>query len=229
MLLLHKGAFVVPWQKLSETGSPALVDVRKHRNLGGDQDLLSLFMMGPRGLARWTSGAAILEDDRPFLEYVAAQQLGEDPSRAILASTETDLENPAEYVPPGALPNDDAVRARTAALTRALCTPDRFAECATTIEGLLAVPTRSERLHYEYRQLILGWAMGLKDPAASEAIYRRGIAHDADLGEAMVNLAVLLAQRGSFDEAEALAERARGIPRTRERAERVLVKLHSRH
>ena len=227
ILLLQKGAFVLPWEKVTAR-SPELADVRARWSLGGDQDLLSLFMMGPRGLARWTTGAAILEDDRPFLEYVAAQQLGEDPFRAILTSTMADLENPADYAPPGALPDDDAVRARTAALTRALCTPDQIAECATTIEGVLAGSTQSERLHYDYRQLILGWAAGLKDPAAREAVYRRGIAQDADLGEAMVNLAVLLAQRGSFDEAEALAERARQVPRTRDGAERVLAKLHAR-
>ena len=227
ILLLEKGAFVLPWQKITSL-SPELADVRARWSLGGDQDLLSLFMMGPRGLARWASGAAILEDDRPFLEYVAAQQLGEDPFRAILASTLEDLEDPADYAPRGALPDDDAVRARTAALTRALCTPDQIAECATTIEGALAGTTRSVRVHYDYRQLILGWASAAKDPTAREAIYRRGIAHDADLGEAMVNLAVLLAQRGAFDEAEALAQRASQIPRTHDGAERVLAKLHAR-
>jgi len=225
ILLLEKGAFVLPWQKMT-TLSPELADVRARWSLGGDQDLLSLFMMGPRGLARWTSDAAVLEDDRPFLEYVAAQQLGEDPFQAILTSTLADLEDPADYAPPGTR-YDDAVRARTAALTRALCAADRVAECATTIEGALAGSARSERIHYDYRELILGWAAGLQDPAAREAVYRRGIAHDDDLGEAMVNLAVLLAQRGSFDEAEALAERAKAIPRTRDGAERVLAKLHA--
>jgi len=224
ILLLEKGAFVLPWQRVT-TLSPELADVRARWSLGGEQDLLSLFMMGPRGLARWTSGAAILEDDRPFLEYVAAQQLGEDPFRAILASTLDDLEDPADYAPRGA--NHDALQARTAALTRALCTPDQLAGCATTIEGALA--THSERVHYDYRQLILGWATSVKDPAAREAIYRRGIAHDSDLGEAMVNLAVSLAQRGSFDEAQALAERAARVPRTRDGAERVLAKLRARH
>lgn len=227
ILLLQKGAFALPWQKVTAR-SPELADVRARWSLGGDQDLLSLFMMGPHGLARWTTGAAVLEDDRPFLEYVAAQELGEDPFRAILTSTLGNLEDPADYAPPGTLPDDDAVRARTAALTRALCTPDRIAECATTVEGVLAGPTRSERLHDDYRQLILGWAAATRDPSSREAVYRRGIAHDADLGEAMVNLAVLLAQRGSFDEAEALAERARQVPRTREGADRVLAKLHAR-
>ncbi|HTR55061.1 MAG TPA: hypothetical protein VMJ10_30455 [Kofleriaceae bacterium] len=229
ILLLDKGTFVLPWPKLRDSQLPALVDVRKRWHLEGAQDLLSLFMMGPRGLAEWTTGAAVLEDDRPFLEYVAARQLGEDPFTAILASTMPALEDPADYLPPGSLANGDAVRARAAALTRALCTPDRFARCATSIEAELATPTDSQRLHYEYRQLILAWATGETDLAAREAAYRRGIAHDDDFGEAMVNLAILLAERGSFDDAEVLAERARAIPRTRDTADRVLAKLHARH
>jgi hypothetical protein len=188
---------------------------------------LSLFMMGPRGLAKWTADADVLVDDRPFLEYIAARQIGDDPFAAILASMLPDLEDPAVYLPPGTVATPDAVRARTAAITRALCPPDHLDDCTTSVERELGEPTRSERLHHEYAQLIIALANRQADPAAREAVFRRGIAKDADLGEAMVNLAVMLAQRGAFDEAEVLAKRAAEIPRTREGAERLLAQLHA--
>jgi len=227
ILLLQKGDFSLPWPKLRDTQTAGLVEQRKRWHLDGDPDMLSLFLMGPRGLVKWTEGADVLEDDRPFLEYIAARQLGDDPFTAILASTLPDLENPADYLPPGTI-GTDAVRARTAAVTRALCPPDQLDACAKTVEAQLVEPSKSERLHYEYSQLVLALAAGATTPAEREAAYRRGIAKDPECGEAMVNLAVMLAQRGAFDEAEVLAKRAAEIPRTRGGAERLLAQLHAR-
>ncbi len=229
ILLLYRGTFVLPWPKLQRAlAAPELVALLEQKHLDADADVLSLFLMGPRGLASWTRDADVLVDDRPFLEYAAARQLGEDPFLEILRSAVPDLEDPAAYLPPGipAAAARSAVLARRATLSRQLCPRERFSACATEIEGDLARAPSSVRLRYEYRQLILRWAEVTRPtPRRREQILLRGMAHDADFGEAMVNLAIAYAENHQLPEAIAVARRAREIPRTREAADRLLAKL----
>ena len=97
------------------------------------------------------------------------------------------------------------------------------------IEGDLARAPTSVRLRYEYRQLILAWSEVTRaTPARRDQILLRGMAHDADFGEAMVNLAIAYAERRQLPEAIALAQRARTIPRTRASADALLAKLGAR-
>lgn len=39
-------------------------------------DLTSFLLLGPRGIAAWTEGAEVIRDDRPFLEFRAAGDIG---------------------------------------------------------------------------------------------------------------------------------------------------------
>ncbi|MEO7095343.1 MAG: fused MFS/spermidine synthase, partial [Polyangiales bacterium] len=102
ILLLYQGAFVLPWPKLQRAlAAPELVALLDQKHLDPDVDVLSLFLMGPRGLASWTSDASVIVDDRPFLEYAAARQLGDDPFLDIQRSTVPHLDDPTAYLPPG--------------------------------------------------------------------------------------------------------------------------------
>lgn len=135
------------------------------------------------------------------------------------------FEDPRDYL---TLADDttDALAARRATVVKQLCTPERVPECTATVERELG--SRSERVHYMYRQLVLAWAeMTRSQRTLREEVLARGIAHDPDFGEAMVNLAVSHAERGDLAGAEALATRAAAIPRTRDQAERVLAKLRA--
>ncbi|MBL9012831.1 MAG: hypothetical protein JNL83_01575 [Myxococcales bacterium] len=222
ILLLFNGPVRIPWPSLRDRLPPELL-VQKH--LDARTDVLSLFLMGPRGLAAWTAGADLIEDDRPFLEYAAARDLHAPSFAETLASAQIFFEDPRDYL---TLADDttDALRARRATATKQLCTPERVADCAIAVEAELG--SRSERVHYMYRQLVLAWAEQLRsDRARREEVLARGIARDPDFGEAMVNLAVSLAQRGERATAETLARRAAAIPRTRAQAERVLDKLRA--
>lgn len=228
ILLLHQGTFELPWAKLQkEMRAPAYTALLEQKHLDPD-DLLSLFLMGPRGLASWTRDAEILEDDRPFLEYAAARHIGNVSFTPTLASTLDDLEDPIAYMPGATFDTGSAVAARRAAITRELCRPEGLEVCSAQVEAELARITGSERLRYHYRQLILAWAETQRSvPARREAILLRGIAHQPEFGEAMVNLAVAYAARGQRDQATAFATRAQAIPRTRAGAERVLAKLRA--
>jgi predicted membrane-bound spermidine synthase len=228
ILLLHQGAFELPWAKLQrEMRAPAYGALLDQKHLDPD-DLLSLFLMGPRGLASWTRDADILEDDRPFLEYAAARHIGNASFTPTLASTLDHLEDPIAYLPGATFDTGGAVAARHAAITRQLCPPERLEACSAEIEADLSRVTDSERLRYQYRQLVLAWAETARSaPARREAILLRGIAHQPDFGEAMVNLAVSYAARGQREQAMTYALRAREIPRTRAGAERVLAKLRA--
>ncbi|MBA3464486.1 MAG: hypothetical protein H0T46_31435 [Deltaproteobacteria bacterium] len=224
ILLLYNGPFRIPWHRLANGPTdPVLGELFAQRHLDARGDVLSLFLMGPRGLASWTKGAEILDDDRPFLEYAAARDLGKHLFVPILTSTLGDLEDPRAYLD-APFDTREVVRTRHATLSRMLCPPERLEGCAAQIEADLGSP--SQRLHYQYRQLILSWAEYARPVRAGrEAILARGIAHDADFGEAMVNLAMSLAERGQRAAAIELAVRAAAIPRTRANAEAVLARL----
>jgi predicted membrane-bound spermidine synthase len=227
MLLLDQDTLVVPWPALArELGAPADAALLAQEHLDAGPDLLSLFLMGPAGLAKWTAGAATIDDDRPFLEYAAARELGEDPFPAILGSTLPTLEDPGAYLPATVRSPDilrQAEAARDATIVRQLCAPADEDACAAELEADLAAAPSSVRVHFEYRELILGWAAGA--PARREPIYRRAIAHDPELGEAMINLAVFLAERGQVADASGLATRALAIPRTHAAAAQLLARL----
>jgi len=230
ILLLYQGTFELPWARLQrELAGPVLAPLLEHKHLDAQGDVLSLFLMGPKGLASWTRDADVLEDDRPFLEYAAARHLGAISFPATLASTLDHLEDPSDYLGSATFDTRGAVLARRATLARPLCPPELLEVCVAEVEADLAGGASSERLRYQYRQLILAWAdVARSSRDRRETILLRGIAHQVDFGEAMVNLAVSYAARGRREEAIAYATRAREIPRTREGAKRVLEKLGAR-
>jgi spermidine synthase len=65
--------------------------------IGSDADLFALFLAGPEGLGRWTSGARILDDDHPFLEFDAARRIGSKDGTEIYASAAASAEDPLRY------------------------------------------------------------------------------------------------------------------------------------
>lgn len=230
ILLLYQGTFTMPWPKLQRAlQPPKLAAQLTQMHLDGNGDILSTFMMGPKGLASWTQGADILEDDRPFLEYAAARQIGLDTTLETLGTTIESLEDPSAYMLPEVRAKFDArpaIAARRASILRRLCPTERFEACVVEIEPDLAL--RSERLHYEYRQLMLAWANARPERVRREQVLLRGIHHDPDFGEAMVNLAISLAERRQFDAAIVYATKAQAIERTRVKAEALLAKLRTR-
>lgn len=65
-------------QRLQERGLAADFATLSAR---GAADLLPYLLLGPTGIARWVEGAPVLVDDRPFLEFRAASQIGTTETR----------------------------------------------------------------------------------------------------------------------------------------------------
>jgi len=179
------------------------------------EDLLSLFVLGPDGLDAWQRGAPLLTDDRPFLEFAAARDLGRDTYQPILRSIAPHLDEPARYLPPHAsgAPREWAARAlriRTALLGERSLPRERAHERAAALEPALASTPSSRLVRRRYRNLVLEWATGLERAgrlAEAEAVYRRALAHDPELGEAAVNLALLYARQRRFERAQQVLDR----------------------
>jgi spermidine synthase len=186
--------------------------------------ILPLFVMGPKGLGAWSDGVDAITDDRPTLEFAAARRFGVSQSKEILESLLRYVEPPIAYArtsSSSALLEQAAVVQRALVEERALRRrPD---ERAAVLETALARVPGSRHLSARYRSAIIEWAK--LDAAAARSIYRRGIEHDPDFGEALVNAAIVEIESGNRSEAASLLERARAIERTRPAAERILERL----
>ena len=201
---------------------------------GVDRDgllaVLPLFVMGPLGLEAWARGSEAITDDRPSLEFAAARRIGRHDSQAILTSLLERMEPPARYLAEGTSPAQRREVEQAALVQRALIEEHSLAERspaerALVLEAALARVPGSSHLAWRYRNAILEWA---RSPGAdAAAIYRRGLAHQPDFGEALVNTALLEMQSGHRAAAIALLERARGVDRTRASAEDLLARIHA--
>ena len=182
----------------------------------GTEDLLSLFVMGPRALETWQAGAALLTDDRPFLEFAAARDLSQKAYRPILRSMAGKLDPAASYLAETA--DDEAREAalRAGRIRRAVLSERAHPEHemvlrASALESALASTPSSALVPRRYRNLILEWGTGLERAGRlqeAEGVYRRGLRNDPDLEEAAVNLSLLYARQ----ERLALAQRTLDRP-----------------
>ncbi|NMB76295.1 MAG: fused MFS/spermidine synthase [Myxococcales bacterium] len=183
-------------------------------------DLLSLFLMGDEALRAWSTGAPLVEDDRPFLEFWAARVIGRDLAGEITAALEPRLEDPARYAASGAeaevFAEARAVRDTLFALGMLRAGRD-FEERARLLEQGLARAPGSERLRGFYRAEILLWANASSavDPLKARAILLRGIETVSDFGEAGALLALSELRAGRADTAREILGRFAGFERTR--------------
>ncbi len=179
------------------------------------EDLLSLFVMGPEGLDAWQRGAPLLTDDRPFLEFAAARDLGQHAYQAILQSMSERLDPPLRYLRPGGS-GDGRERAARSARIRAAILGERALPReqlqlrAESLEAVLASTPSSRLARRRYRNLVLEWATGLERSGRAEeaeAVYRRGLSHHPELGEAAVNLSLLYARQKRYELAQQALDR----------------------
>ena len=146
--------------------------IRPHlalNGLGEVPDLLSLFLMGAKGLEGWSGQAPPLTDGHPFLEFSAARRMGVRTFRAIVASALGDLEDPGDYMRLGE-EGSFAMAARARAIRRALLREialppeDVRGRAAILEEGLAAVGGSSllRKRHGELMRVMEG--TGATDP-----------------------------------------------------------------
>jgi hypothetical protein len=191
-------------------------------------DLLALFVAGPRGLGAWVKGSRLLDDDHPFLEFAAAREIGMDQFEAILRSAREHLDDPALYLDDPSM-TATVARARAvrgAVLDAAVLAGDDWSGRAAALESGLAAAPASALLRARYKEVILAWAasptLERRGPMARAPIYERALAHDPELGEAAVNLAIVYAETGREDDARRIAREATRIERVKDAALRVL-------
>ena len=198
------------------------IDERGHRaelarnSFDATEDLLSLFVMGPRALDAWQAGAALLTDDRPFLEFAAARDLSLKAYRPILRSMAGKLDPAAAYLTAAASETERETALRAGRIRRAVLSERAHPEHelllrATALESALRSTPSSALVPRRYRNLILEWGTGLEGAGRvqeAEGVYRRGLRHDPELGEAAVNLSLLYARQQRY----ALAQRTLDRP-----------------
>ena len=226
---------------------PAQLDARiRARGVGGElarnhvaeiDDLLSLFLLGPDGVRRWSDGVPLLSDDHPFLEFSAARQLGTVVYHDIVQSLIPVLDDPAAYAMAKQPQKSEtwqltAARAiRHAVLEARALSVDRYAERASALESGLGQVPRSKLLLKRYTDLILTWAETTgqtpEDAEAVESIYRRGLEHAAGMGEVAVQLAILYGRMGDYAAARAALEQASADPRVRDSVRKVRQRLRA--
>ncbi len=234
ILILKREPFVLQPERMgARIAGRGIGDDLARSALDAPEDWLSLFVMGPRGLAAWSADAPLLADDRPFLEFAAGRDVGRDQSREILTAVRAGLELPEDYLDPdgaGRVAAESAVAIRAALIDERLLPRDDAAALAERLEaGLAAAP--SSLLRRRYRNLMLGWARGLQqagDGIRAEAVYRRTLDHAPELGEAAVNLALLLARQARTEEARRALERPFAEGPVADSARRVLAELKGR-
>jgi hypothetical protein len=201
---------------------------------GGAQtpaDLLALFVTGPRGLADWARGAAILTDDRPFLEFAAARTGGVDYFRPLVQSIQAFAENPATLFidAPEAQFFADAQAIRDIVQANDAADPRNYGDTLQRYESGIAKLPGSGLLRSRYRIAVIAAAdqSALQPNGAAEVenIYLRALSVDDDFPEAAYNLALIYAQHGRTAEAASMAQRAARSSRVRERAQQLLLLL----
>ena len=81
---------------------------------------------------------------------------------------------------------------------------------AAALEEALAGVPSSRLVRRRYRNLVLEWATALERAGRiqeAEAVYRRGLDHHPDLGEAAVNLSLLYARQRRYELAQQTLDR----------------------
>ena len=232
ILLLHGGAVALPPAEMEARIADRRVgpDLRS-KSIESSADVMSLLVLGPSGLARWTKGALVLTDDRPVLEFRAARDLGQPSADPIVASIDRarDPAGPeAAAIAGGSGPAALEADAASRALIADTFGPERELPArATVLEAAMRAAPHVSLLRRRYRTVIDSWALEERErgDARVEAILRRAVAHDDDYGEAMLNLAILAIRARSTDHARGHLERAKRIERTRARAEQLLREL----
>lgn len=199
ILVLGEAPFAIDPDALrSRIRSRGIAPDLAKNHLADTRDLLSLFLAGPRGLARWTEGAPLLVDDHPFLEFSAARDVGVVAYGTILGSLSSALEPPAAYVTGSSTVADAALAIRTAALAASTVSPS---EALAPLEAGLAKVPGDALLSYRYEQAILRIAE--KRSGNAMALYERALSHAPGLGRVSVNLALALARANEFERARA--------------------------
>lgn len=217
ILLLGEGDDPPDWRKVESQFSTYTANRGKMGRLDSPEDLLAMFQLGPRALARWTRGARILSDDRPFLEFAAARNIGRDDFLPILESMLPFVEDPAAWM------RHDPANAETFA--RALAIRDtvhqadrnegspRYAGVLPLLEAGLRRAPDSGLLRLRYRLGIRSVLPRLGNGTEVEALLQRAIKADPDFAEAMQVLARRYAAQGRMAEARELDRRAMANPR----------------
>lgn len=149
-------------------------------------DVLSHLLLGPRGVTLWTAGAELLEDDRPFLEFAAARQVGAETTAEIVASVAQviDRDDLSDYViatSSTAKAELAEIRAVRAAMVAAWAVPyEERAARAAVIERGLSEARGSNRLRAYYRSFLKAWVDQLEHEGRQDeidAVRRRAWAH----------------------------------------------------
>ena len=194
-------------------------------------DLLSLFVMGPRGLREWVAGVPLLTDDRPFLEFAAGREVRENVSqmpalyRSHVQSAASRAEPVSGYLA-AATPQDQEI-ARNASLirdaflkARAADPADVRAQADAYEAAMSRLTVASPLLSSRYRTLILEsgqMSYGAHQWDEAIAVYQRGLDHDPTFHQAAFDLALVHAREGQFAAARQYLDRIAGVDSLRDR------------
>jgi len=195
---------------------------------GDPASVLSALVLGPDDVARYAAGAPLLEDDRPFLEFVAPRVMSENHFGANLAALRAHAASPlSAFVDAAAAPEglrSGAVARVTLAGTAALDRDDLAASYAAYREAWRAAPEIPRT-----RALTRGAAVRLAEalnaagaPARALAIYDAHLAEDPGFGGAWLNVGRLRVRAGDRAGAREAFTRATRDPETAERGRRGL-------
>jgi hypothetical protein len=151
------------------------------------EDLLPYLLLGPTGLARWVAGAPVLVDDRPFLEFRAASQIGTTHAnfQDILASAAGAIDELEPYLVAPRLSRERRVAVEQ--VRRAIVAFDRLRpnDFAAQLELLEALPDEARTIlawlaHYRaaIRLAVAAQVPTEGSAAALRPLYERALAHD---------------------------------------------------
>jgi SAM-dependent methyltransferase len=236
ILQRERGQGLSPRTFLERTRARGLGSMLAQNAVARPADFFSMLLLDPVGLSKWDRGAAVLVDDRPFLEFEAARALTSlDQYRPIVQSV-VEVGAEAPRAAPGTDPMERAIL-REAAVVRegclraALCGLTDYECQAAALESALSQAPRSELLRKRYRIVIVGWADTLAvrtDPATDLVqleLLQRALRADPSFGDAALSLGVLLWRSGRQEEARAALDHASKIEATHARAVAVLAEL----
>lgn len=228
ILILRKDSSKPSWPELADELTAYFGRKGPLGRMETTADVLALFQMGPAGLIDWTRGAAILTDDRPFLEFAAARIIGQGLFGATLESIQGFVEDPAAQFERSG--GDSAVFEKARIIRSTVQSSDLsgsplYAGSLRELEAALGQVPDSGLLRSRYRLGVISAVKASGSPDESENLYLRAIAADPEFGEALYNLAVLYAGQDRMAEAIQMAQRAAENPRLRGAALQALALL----
>jgi spermidine synthase len=232
LMLREDSAISTPSELETRIAKRHLAADLNRKSLDGAVDVLALLVLGPEGVKRWTDGAAVISDDRPFLEFAAARKIGVDSFEPILRSVlAARSDTRAEVIAfagegPVSVEADAASRALTA---EAILRADDYPARASLLEQGMASAPSSALLRRRYRSLMERWANEANSrnvpEIVLESILRRGADHDPGYGEAALNLGILALRHNDVPTARTWLERAARTVRVKDAAEKLLAQL----